>query len=96
MTSFTNPEGRCSKRVPSRRRTSLIIRNLDFSQRRMSCLILDSSKEGFRLGAICNLRRGQMVELVLGDASHSSAWCRVVWIGKLGSKQEGEAGLETA
>jgi len=50
MTNFTNPEGRYSKRVPSRQRTSLIIRNLDFSQRRMPFLILDSSKEGFRLG----------------------------------------------
>ncbi len=80
----------------ARQRASLVIKNRDFTQRRIPCLILDSSKEGFRLGGVHNLRRGQVVELVLGESSPSSARCRVVWIGKPGSKQEGEVGLETA
>lgn len=96
MTNESNPEGRCSERVMARQRASLVIKNRDFTQRRIPCLILDSSKEGFRLGGVHNLRRGQVVELVLGESSPSSARCRVVWIGKPGSKQEGEVGLETA
>jgi len=96
MTNRPNPEGRNSKRVTAKQRASVVIRTPDFSQRRIPCLILDSSKEGFRLGGIHNLRRGQVVELVLGESSPSSARCKVVWIGKPGSKQEGEAGLESA
>jgi hypothetical protein len=96
MTNRPTPEGRNSKRVTAKQRASVIIKNLDFSQRRVPCLILDSSKEGFRVGGIHNLRRGQVVELVLGESSPSSARCKVVWIGKPGSKQEGEAGLESA
>lgn len=96
MTNRPNPEGRNSKRVTAKQRASVVIKNLDFSQRRVPCLILDSSKEGFRVGGIHNLRRGQVVELVLGESSPSSARCKVVWIGKPGSKQEGEAGLESA
>jgi hypothetical protein len=83
-------------RVTAKQRASVVIRHQNFSQRRVPCLILDSSKEGFRLGGIHNLRRGQVVELVLGESSPSSARCRVVWIGKPGSKQEGEVGLESA
>jgi hypothetical protein len=96
MTNAPNSEGRYSKREMSRQRASVVIKNSDSTQRRVPCLILDSSKEGFRLGGIHNLRRGQVVELVTGESSHSSARCRVVWIGKPGTKQEGEAGLETA
>ena len=58
-------------------------------------MILDSSEGGFRLGGIHNLRRGQVVELVLGEGSPSSVRCRVVWIGKAGSNQDGEVGLES-
>ncbi len=72
----------------------MVIKNSDFSQRRLPCLILDSSKDGFRVGGVHNLRRGQVVELVLGESSHSSARCRVVWIGKPGTERAGEAGLE--
>jgi len=35
---------------------------------------------------------GQVVEV--SDDSLLTARCRVIWIGKPGSKQEGEAGLE--
>lgn len=89
-----SPELRHSERVLSKRRASLVI-DLDRKPKRLPCLILDSSKEGFRLGGVHALRRGQLVELVLGEGSHSSAHCRVVWIGKAGSKQEGEVGIES-
>jgi hypothetical protein len=93
MLSVTFPQGRRSTRVISKKRASLVI-NLNRNQRRVPCLVLDSSKEGFRLRGIFNLRRGQVVELILDEDPLSSERCTVVWVGKAGSKQEGEVGLE--
>jgi len=93
MPSFLIPKGRRSTRVILKRRASLVI-NLDRNQQRLPCLVLDSSKEGFRLRGIFHLRRGHAVELILDEDPLSSKRCRVVWVGKRGSKQEGEVGLE--
>jgi len=95
MPSFPVPKGRRSTRVTSKRRGSLVI-NLDRNQRRLPCLLLDSSKEGFRLRGFFHLRRGEVVELILDEDPLSSERCSVVWVGKAGSKQDGEVGLETA
>ena len=84
---------RRSKRVVSKRRASLVI-NLDRQPKRLPCLVLDSSKEGFRLRGSLDLRRGQVVELILDEETPSPERCSVVWVGKAGSKQEGEIGLE--
>jgi len=92
MPSFPLPEGRRSKRVTSKRRASLVV-NLNRDQKRLPCLILDSSKEGFRLRGTFHLRRGQVVELIPDETSPSSERCSVVWVGKAGSEQEGEVGL---
>jgi hypothetical protein len=78
----------------SKRRASLVI-NLDRKPKRLPCLVVDSSKEGFRLRGSFALRRGQVVELILDESMPSPERCRVVWVGKAGTKQEGEAGLET-
>ncbi len=94
MSSFPVPEGRRSKRALSKGRDSLVI-NLDRNQKRLPCLVLDSSKEGFRLRGILRLRRRQVVEIILDEDPLNSVRCSVVWIGKAGSKQEGEVGLET-
>jgi len=94
MPSFPFPEGRRPMRVMSKRRASLVI-NLDRNQKRLPCLVLDSSKEGFRLRGNFRLRRGQMVEIVLDEDPLTSLRCSVAWVGKPGSKQEGEVGLET-
>jgi hypothetical protein len=94
MHSFPVPKARRSKRVVAKRRASLVI-NLDRNQRRLPCLLLDSSKEGFRLRGIFHLRRSQVVELIFDEDPLSSKRCSVVWVGKAGSEQEGEVGLET-
>ena len=95
MLSLYVPQGRRSARVMSKRRASLVI-NLDRKPKRFPCLLLDSSKEGFRVRGSFNLRRGQVVELILDEDTPNPERCRVVWVGKAGSKQEGEVGLETA
>ena len=88
------PEGRRSKRIAAKKRASLVI-NLDRNQTRIPCLVVDTSQRGFRLHGDFRLRRGQVVELVLDEEPLSALKCSVVWIGRPGTKQEGEAGVET-
>ena len=95
MPSLPVFKARRSKRVESKRRASLVI-NLDRKPKRLPCLVLDSSKEGFRLrGSFHIIRRGQVVELTLDEETPNPRRCSVVCVGKVGSKQEGEVGLET-
>jgi PilZ domain-containing protein len=94
MQSFPVPQCRRSKRVVLKRRASLVI-NVDRKAKRLPCLVLDSSKEGFRLRGSFDLRRGQVVELIVDEETPTAERCNVVWVGKAGSKQEGEVGLET-
>ena len=95
MPSLPVFKARRSKRVESKRRARLVI-NLDRKPKRLPCLALDSSKEGFRLrGSFHLIRRGQVVELILDEEMPNPQRCSVVWVGKAGSKQEGEVGLET-
>jgi PilZ domain len=88
------PERRHSKRNPRKQRASLVT-NLEEKQERFPCLVLDSSKEGFCVRANFHLNRRQIVEVVLDEDPVNAVRCRVVWVGKAGSKQEGEVGLET-
>ncbi len=94
MPSLHAPGVRRSARVISKRRASLVI-NLDRKAKRLPCLVVDSSKEGYRLRGSFNLKRGQIVELILDEDLPNPENCRVVWVGKVGSGQEGEVGLET-
>lgn len=94
MPSSSVPKVRRSKRMVLKRRASLVI-NLDRKPKRLPCLVLDSSKEGFRLRGSFDLRRGQVVELIFEEETPSTEKCSVVWVGKAGSKQAGEAGLQT-
>jgi hypothetical protein len=83
---------RRSLRLAARGPASVVL-NLASRQKRVPCLVLDASKEGFRLRGNVNLRRGEMVELILDEGAFAGN-CNVVWVGKAGSKHEGEAGLE--
>jgi len=88
------PEGRRNKRIVAKKRASLIF-NLHGSQTRMPCLVIDATESGFRLRVNCRLRPGQALELVLDEDPLSAMRCKVVWIGKTGSKEQGEVGIET-
>jgi PilZ domain-containing protein len=89
MLSLPLPRGRQSTRVTSKRRASIVV-----SQSRYPCLVLDFSLDGFRLRGSFHLKRSQMVELVLEEFPPICERCSVVWVGKAGSKHEGEAGLQ--
>lgn len=91
--SFPIAEGRRSKRVILKRRASVVV-NLDRDEKRIPCIVLDSSKEGFRLRGSFRLRRNQVVEIILDQEPLGSVRCRVVWVGTAGSKQDAEVGLE--
>jgi PilZ domain len=92
--TMPTPERRYLKRSPCKQRASLVV-NLEQNQKRFPCLVLDSSEEGFRLRGSFRLRRGQVVEIVLDEDPLNAVRCTVVWVGKAGSKQEGEIGLQT-
>lgn len=94
MPSLSVPERRRSKRDLFKQRASLII-NLDRKPKRLPCLVLDSSNDGFRLRGSFRLRRGQIVEVILDADPLNAVRCSVVWIGKAGSKHESEVGIET-
>jgi hypothetical protein len=88
------PEGRRSKRIATKQRANLVI-NLTGVQKMFPCLIVDSSQEGFRLRGSFKLRRGQIVEVISDADPLNAVRCSVVWVGKTGTKLEGEVGLKT-
>ena len=84
--------GRRSNRTAIRKRASLIV-SLKGRAERRPCIVVDSSQGGLRLRGSFRLKMGQVVE-VLSDDGFQAAQYRVKWVGKPGSKQEAEAGLE--
>ncbi|HVH72037.1 MAG TPA: hypothetical protein VNB49_13115 [Candidatus Dormibacteraeota bacterium] len=91
--TFPARESRRSKRDVLKKGASVVV-NLGSQPQRIPCLIVDRSPEGFRLRGGFRLKRGQVVEVIPGDEL-GSVRCSVVWIGKPGSKEEGEVGLRT-
>jgi len=85
-------EKRRSKRVVQKKGASLVV-NLDRIPKRVPCLIVDSSPEGFRLAGTSRLKRGQIVEIIPDEDPLNASRCSVIWIGKQGSSQEGHVGL---
>jgi hypothetical protein len=88
------PEGRRFQREELYKGASLVV-TLGGQEERLPCLVLDSSPKGFRVGWTSQLRRGQAVEVILDEDPLNPVRCKVIWVGKPDSKQEGEAGLES-
>ena len=93
MTSYPAAKRR-SQRLVSRRAASMVVHSAQ-TQKRVPCLVLESSREGFRVRGSVSLRRGQTIELVFEEDRSMAERCSVVWVGKAGTKHEGEVGLET-
>jgi hypothetical protein len=93
MPRFPVTEGRRWHRELIRKRASLVV-DLELQVKRAPCLVVDSSREGLRLRGGFQLRRGQVVEVILDENPSGAARCMVIWVGKAGSKFEGEAGLK--
>ena len=85
-------ERRRLKRTALKKRASLIVKHGRQAQR-IPCLVLDDSQRGFKIVGACRLRQGQFVELILDEHTSTTVPCRVMWVGKPGSKQGSEAGL---
>jgi len=92
VSALSGPERRRLKRTPAKKPASLIVKHGRQAQR-VPCLVLDSSPDGFRIGGISRLKRGQLVELILDEYTSDTVPCSVKWVGKSGSKHGGEAGL---
>jgi hypothetical protein len=84
---------RRSQRVSLKKRGRLVV-NLASNQKLLPCIVVDSSKEGFRLRASLRVRRGDLVEVILDEPQPVIEQCSVVWIGKPDTKEFGEVGLE--
>jgi hypothetical protein len=84
---------RRSKRIVLKKGASLVV-NLERIPKRLPCLIVDSSTEGFRLMGALRLKRGQVVEIISDEDPLNISKCQVIWIGKPGSKEEGQVGLQ--
>ena len=93
MPTFRIPEGQRLKRTAVKKRASLVAKH-GRQLERIPCLILDSSPGGFRLRGTARLRRGQVVEVILDEDPSNVVHCSVIWVGKPGSKNEGEVGLQ--
>ena len=93
MPSRRIPERRQLKRTALKKRASLIVKHGQQAQR-IPCLVLDNSQDGFKIGGASRLKRGQFVELILDEHTSNTVLCRVMWVGKPGSKQGSEAGLK--
>jgi hypothetical protein len=93
MPAFRPYKNRRSKRIVLKKGASLVV-NLERIPKRLPCLIVDSSPEGFRLVATFRLRRGQVVEIIPDEDPLNVSRCHVIWIGKPGSTQEGQVGLQ--
>jgi len=91
--AFQPYKNRRSKRLVLKKGASLVV-NLERIPKRLPCLIVDSSPEGFRLLGTFRLRRGQVVEIIPDGDPLNVSRCHVIWIGKPGSKQEGQVGLQ--
>lgn len=81
---------RRSQRVSLKKRGRLVVNN----QHLLPCIVVDSSKEGFRLRATLRARRGDLVEVILDEPQSHIEQCSIVWIGKPDTKEFGEVGLE--
>ena len=92
LPALPSREGRRSRRVVIKKGASLVV-NLGTHPQRIPCLVVDCSPDGFRLRGGFRLKRGQIVEVIPTDELNSIL-CSVVWVGKSGSKQEGEVGLQ--
>lgn len=88
-------ERRRSEREVLKKRASIVLTRSGHGES-YPCLVLDSTGEGFRVRGPFRLRRGQIVEIVLQEDPMKSVRCTVIWAGQPGSKQEGEAGLQTS
>jgi hypothetical protein len=95
LSMSTTPKRHRSKRVTPKERASLIFVNAIGRVERLPCLIVDRSPGGFRLSVRSGLRQGQLVDLILDEDPSKSVRCSVAWIGRPGSKQEEQAGLQT-
>lgn len=93
MRSRPISERRRLKRTALKKRASLIVKH-GRQAHRIPCLVLDDSKHGFKIVGASGIKQGQLVELILDEHTSDTVLCRVVWVGKPGSKHGGEAGLQ--
>jgi hypothetical protein len=85
MPNFPARKGRRSMRMMSKGRRASLVVNLGRKPKRLPCLVVNYSKEGFRLRgkSFRVIRLGQVVKLIFdGDTPPAPMRCRVVGLAK--------------
>jgi len=90
MSTSSLEERRHLERTLIKRPASVIIERGAFVER-VPCIVLDTSAKGLRIGGVSRVTAGQIVDVIWDE--HDSLRCKVVWAGKVGSVQQGQAGL---
>jgi hypothetical protein len=90
MSEVSNAAQRRSERKRAQISVTLVIEGDEADQ---VATALDLSQHGLRLQTDVALSPGQRVGLLLSDKPDYVIGARVVWLGKAGSEQAGQAGL---
>jgi hypothetical protein len=93
MDMVPHSDRRSFKRTPTRMPVTLLVET-QCSRLDLDAAIVDSSRDGIRVRVDAALSPGATVWVIPNTSSGYNERCRVVWIGKAGSENEGEAGLE--
>ena len=94
MCAVTSLENRQFNQFASKKPGSLVVK-LDYEhEQRFPCLITNASPAGLKLCVSVRLRSGQFVEVISNDDPFTALRCKVIWVGKTGSREQGEVGLK--
>ncbi len=93
LPKYAVPSRRRLKRSPTKIPATLVV-DPEGEREKHPCRMVDISQAGLRLEANVGLKLGQVVEVVPSEGARHAVRCCVVWVGKPGSHQEGESGLQ--
>lgn len=93
MSAHQRPLPRQAERIPAKLPIQLILESL-FSKRVHRAQTVDISRSGARVRASVPMSPGQSVRLVPNEGVRRSIEGRIVWVNKIVSAPEGEAGIE--
>jgi len=93
MAGESYPTARRSKRIPARIPVTLIVQSTGEKVIR-EVYTCDLSQHGLRIQAHVPLIPGQTVKVIPSEGPRYAVHSRVAWVGPVGSRLEGQAGIE--
>jgi hypothetical protein len=72
----------------------VVVLYIESEETDQSASTVDVSQHGLRIQTAAKLEPGQAVGVLLGDGSEGVISARVAWVGKVETKEAGQAGLK--